>query len=318
MRDIFSEGLLYLDLLELYGSTYSVAEICGVAQSNVFRGATACAKLLSLDLVKDKKSGLYNIQKNHDVQRDLRRVNQRLRSRESGQLRVLSTFPLSIRLPNKSLPLLMDLPPVDVPLHERMNLIHSGVIDLLIVSNNEFSASLPWSPPTSRQDLFTPCHGSVASLIGTEPFVFLVSPHHHLAKLQRPLQLTDLLGHVFTLFTASNCSSWQRNLVQSVLSSDCPIAVDDLSSDTHFEFACYLDKVFESNDTSLTVFPNSFYQSLSFDEFSPNLLRLPTEFESSSAMVAIASPSLVREPLFKELMKALRDSYRSLEASYTK
>ena len=64
MRDIFSEGLLYLDLLEIYGSTYTVAEICGISQSNVFRGPNARANLLTLVLIKDKQNGFYCLQPN--------------------------------------------------------------------------------------------------------------------------------------------------------------------------------------------------------------------------------------------------------------
>ena len=94
MRDIFSEGLLYLDLLEIYGSTYAVAEVCGIAQSNVFRGANACAKLLNLGLAKDKQRGAYKVGRNLDVQRDLRRLNQKMRAREHGLLRLVGAEPL--------------------------------------------------------------------------------------------------------------------------------------------------------------------------------------------------------------------------------
>ena len=45
MRDIFSEDSTYLDLLELYGSTYTVADICGVSQSNVLEEPNACAEV---------------------------------------------------------------------------------------------------------------------------------------------------------------------------------------------------------------------------------------------------------------------------------
>ena len=114
VRDIFSEGLLYLDLLELYGSTYTVADICGISQSNVFRGANACAKLLRLDLTKDKQAGTYTVHRNQDVQRDLRKVNQRLRGRENGQLRLLTSTVLPTSLSRETRNLILSLPALSI------------------------------------------------------------------------------------------------------------------------------------------------------------------------------------------------------------
>ena len=163
MRDIFSEGLLYLDLLELYGSTYAVADICEISQSNVFRGANACAKRLRLDLTKDKKAGTYSIQRNHDVQRDLRKVNQRLRARENGQVRLLTSTALPSSFSREALPLVMSLPALSIDISEQLELLRAGIVDLLICGRHELPADASWEPSPARPDLFTPCDGLVAS-----------------------------------------------------------------------------------------------------------------------------------------------------------
>lgn len=156
MRDIFSEGLLYLDLLELYGSSYAVAELCGVAQSNVFRGANACAKLLNLGLSKDRRSGTYSVSRNQDVQRDLRRLNQRLRARENGQLRAVAPDHWLPALTGREAGLLRPLPVRwDNPLASLEHL-EQGLLDLVVLPSWCLQSQIPWPPRARRVDLFVP------------------------------------------------------------------------------------------------------------------------------------------------------------------
>lgn len=156
MRDIFSEGLLYLDLLELYGSSYAVAELCGVAQSNVFRGANACAKLLNLGLSKDRRSGTYSVSRNQDVQRDLRRLNQRLRARENGQLRAVAPDHWLPVLSGRDAGLLRSLPIRWGNPLESLESLEQGLLDLVVLPSWQLQAHIPWPPRARRVDLYVP------------------------------------------------------------------------------------------------------------------------------------------------------------------
>lgn len=143
MRDIFSEGLLYLDLLEVYGSSHVVGEICGIAQSNVYRGAQSCAKLLNLGLTKE--GGSYQIERNHDVQKDLRHVAQRLRSREGGLLRLVGEPWIPSAAISVERGLLQVLPKRWIALQRSLDFLAAGVLDLLICRFQDLRGVLPIS-----------------------------------------------------------------------------------------------------------------------------------------------------------------------------
>lgn len=310
MRDIFSEGLLYLDLLELYGNTYTVGDICSVAQSNVFRGATACAKLLSLDLTKNRKTGIYSISKNRDVQLDLRRVNQRLRVRESGQIRVLPSLALSSDLIVKASSLLLSLPPVHLSLEDRFCLLQNYIVDLLFLSFHEFTSSMPWTPPEAKSELFSPCNGLVASVVGQEDFVFLASNSHALSKISRPLVFDDFHDTEVCLLPDPVVSAWQQSFVTSYLPSTAYCFAFDLPNDFSKNVSSLFEHYFNCQRPFLTIIPSSFYNMHCLDNSLFHSLRLPTRFKPPRlTTVVVAMPSLVREPLFQQLMKAFRDSY---------
>ena len=144
MRDIFSEGLLYLDLLEIYGSSHVVGEVCGIAQSNVYRGAQSCAKLLNLGLHKD--GGSYRIDRNHDVQHDLRQVSQRLRAREGGLLRLVGEPWIPWESVGSERGLLQLLPKRWLSLQRSLDFLASGALDLLICRFQALRGWLPIAP----------------------------------------------------------------------------------------------------------------------------------------------------------------------------
>lgn len=190
MRDIFSEGLLYLDLLEIYGSTYAVAEICGIAQSNVFRGANACAKLLNLGLSKDKQNGCYRVERNLDVQRDLRKLNQRMRAREHGFLRVvgaeelLSGEQLSLEQAKYHRPLPVRWPDADLSL----DYLERSLLDIIVVRSLQVQKRIHWPPAVRRRDLFVPVDPFAATELSAWPLVLVSSGNN---PSHRELSITD-------------------------------------------------------------------------------------------------------------------------------
>ena len=315
MRDIFSEGLLYLDLLELYGSTYAVADICGISQSNVFRGANACAKLLRLDLSKDKQAGRYTIHRNHDVQRDLRKVNQRLRARENGQIRLLTSTALPSSFSKKALPLVMSLPALSLDIAEQLELLRDGVVDLLICGRHELPENVNWEPSLARPDLFTPCSGLVASLIGMEPYAVLASANHPLRNLKKPICLSDFNGLEILLLKQASLKAWQQRFYQACLPSNCSFIhathPDDAGdSEDHPWWQCLM----EQDSTTLMAVPHHYFEQACTTEMSVLSTKLGTKLDPPQIdVVAISAPHLVREPLFRELMEVLRTSYMQLK-----
>ena len=185
MRDIFSEGLLYLDLLELYGSSYAVADLCGVAQSNVFRGASACSKLLNLGLSKDRSKGTYHVERNHDVQRDLRRLNQRLRARENGNLRVLGpefAFPAN---PSRSEAALFRHLPCrwEDPL-QGLDFLEQGLLDFVLLGSSSVASRISWPAGVRRRDLYVPVQPFLVSELCELPVWFLAVSGHAIFNIQ--------------------------------------------------------------------------------------------------------------------------------------
>ena len=312
MRDIFSEGLLYLDLLELYGSTYTVADICGISQSNVFRGANACAKLLRLDLTKDKQAGTYTVHRNQDVQRDLRKVNQRLRGRENGQLRLLTSTVLPTSLSRETRNLILSLPALSINIADQLELLGAGVVDLLICGRHELPADTNWEPSQARVDLFTPCNGLVASMIGQEPYAVLASSKHPLRSLEQPVRWADFKSIEISLSDEPSLLAWQQRFYQACLPSTCSFTHHtSLNWGGDEEAYPWWQNLADQDKNMVTVIPNHhFLQACDAD---PSLLttRLSTKLDPPQIdVVALTTPHLVREPLFRKLMEFLRTAYR--------
>jgi len=316
MRDIFSEGLLYLDLLELYGSTYAVADICEISQSNVFRGANACAKLLRLDLTKDKKAGTYSIQRNHDVQRDLRKVNQRLRARENGQVRLLTSTALPSSFSREALPLVMSLPALSIDISEQLELLRAGIVDLLICGRHELPADASWEPSPARPDLFTPCDGLVASLIGGEPYALLASEDHPLRQSAQPIGWSDLEGLELFLLDDPPLEAWQQRFYQACLPSNCShIHQEDLHEGSDCSDRPWWQNLKDPRSTMLMAVPSHHLHQACLEEPSVAQTRLQTKLDPPQIdVVALSAPHLVREPIFRKLMEVLRSAYTQLNS----
>jgi hypothetical protein len=179
MRDLFSEGLLYLDLLEVYGSSHVVGEVCGIAQSNAYRGARACAKILNLDL--EKRDGVYQAARNLDVQRDLRAVAQRLRAREGGRLRLVAepwAEAGQLRLPSE---LVQPLPKRWLSARHSLALLEQGLLDALLGSRLDLAAALGVTTtlPLSRPQACDP-YGILA--LSEDPVLLYSDPNHPLQR----------------------------------------------------------------------------------------------------------------------------------------
>ncbi|OUU92990.1 MAG: hypothetical protein CBC35_06375 [Planctomycetes bacterium TMED75] len=293
MRDIFSEGLLYLDLLELYGSSYAVAEICGVAQSNVFRGANACSKLLNLGLRKDRSAGTYQIERNQDVQRDLRRLNQRLRARENGQLRLLSTAGLvPSSLPLKQSSLLRELPCSWDDHLLSLDYLEKGLIDLLIVPAAAIRERLPWPAQVRRADLYVPVAPFVASALCPWPRQFFTRADHPLQQLpvdqwdhQFPLLCTETLPELPAL------PPGLRLLPSSAESGTANGALHEAFN--------------QQADVVVCGSPQQIH-SLAVGDEPQSLQPLPSVSPLMDPLLLVSLPHLVPEPLHQELSTLLR------------
>lgn len=297
MRDIFSEGLLYLDLLEIYGSSYAVADLCGVAQSNVFRGASACSKLLNLGLTKDRAAGTYRIERNHDVQRDLRRLNQRLRGRENGQLRAVGPdylFPAV--LPRSQAGLLRQLPiRWDDPL-QSVDFLERGLLDLVAVNAAALSGRISWPPPVRRRDLFVPCDGLMVSELSPLPLV-LWSAADHTPDLE---QLLQQLG-ADQLFATPCLAGLQQQPQLALPAFELLPGTEDLSTTVSAvaqqKQTVYLLSSLHELEPILAVEDGPWH---------PHLLA-PVH---DSELLLLTLSSLIAEPLHQQLVSILRNQAR--------
>lgn len=312
MRDIFSEGLLYLDLLEVYGSTYAVADICGISQSNVFRGANACAKLLRLDLAKNKQTGTYSVHKNHDVQRDLRRVNQRLRGRENGQMRLLASSALPSTVSPTAMPLLMSLPALSIDIADQIEFLRNGIIDLLIIGRHELPLDADWQPSPARSDLFSPaCGGLVASLIGREPYSVLASANHPFRSLDRVISTSDFDSLEISLVEEPSLLAWQTRFSHACLPSTCSHVHYQASAEPTAENQQpWWQSLIDDSGSTLLVVPDFYLQRACGPDPSVLSMRMAAKIDPPLIdVVAVSVPHLVREPLFRDLIQVLRDAY---------
>ena len=285
MRDIFSEGLLYLDLLEIYGSSYSVAELCGVAQSNVFRGANACSKLLNLGLKKDRAAGRYEIVRNQDVQRDLRRLNQRLRARENGQLRVVGpAVAMPDQLPIKQSSLLRVLPDRWADQCTSLSYLERGLLDLVIMPSWQLPEGIPWPQRARRADLFLPAQPCVFTELAPWPLILLAPPGAVSSSDPRPL-LTN------------------QRLIPSIL-EQLPIAADPPLLIHGQE---QLVEAFSDHPSACLLTTPAEAQHLLGSEGTPILELVAWEdAPRHPSLLLFTLPKLVTEPLHQELTSLLR------------
>ena len=179
MRSPFFEGLLYLDLLEIYGSSRLVGELCHLSQSNVYRGAMGLAE--SLDLAFEKRCGRYGCRRNGDVVARLREAARLLRARGGQALRFLADY----RTPTLRQPLadgLWALPQIWLGPRYSLQCLDAGLLDLLLIRSAELSCLLGFAPASLRvgQWLFTPSYALLP--LNTESVQLYVSGDHPLRR----------------------------------------------------------------------------------------------------------------------------------------
>ena len=300
MRDFFAEGLLYLDLMEVYGSSRLVGEICGIAQSNAYRGAQACAKLLKLELVK--RGGSYVAEKNLDVQRDLRIVAQRLRARETGLLRLITdpVVPMDQR-PKELEGLTYPLPKHWLSANKTLHLINSGLIDIVIGRWLDLSAAL-------KLDSFIQASQPIGSnqygLLGFRPFSIelYTAPEHPLRKQGAPNHALQGFPspalHVDTdsrlKETYQGAGLWSRMLSDRWLE---PGAWESLAAD------------------GTMVIPSSRFGVAYAQRLNPSLSIAPLAVNTSieDQLLIVFPISLSREPCMKQAVRHLHDWLANLQ-----
>lgn len=296
MRDIFSEGLLYLDLLEIYGSTYAVSEICGIAQSNVFRGANACSKLLNLGLSKDKVNGIYRAEFNLDVQRDLRKLNQKMRARENGFLRVggadrlLSGQELNLEQSRMIRPLPIRWSDAD----QSIDYLERYLFDVLIVRASEVVELLPWPPSVRRTDLFVPFGPLAATELQTLPLILVGASTHRLlsgATVSEACDLEWLVDENISLFKIR--SAFPATKLH-------PIEEHGLTIDNA------LARVADDQGFLLLTELGS-YKTLSQHNLGRTLRPLELNLGINDHLLMITVLSLIQEPVHQSLMRFLRE-----------
>lgn len=296
MRDIFSEGLLYLDLLEIYGSTYAVAEICGIAQSNVFRGANSCAKLLNLGLTKNKQSGSYQVERNLDVQRDLRKLNQRMRAREHGALRIIGAEAL-IADHDITLAQAKSYRSLPVNWHDisvSLDYLERSLLDVLIVRASQFSSHMAWPPPVRRRDLFIPLDPFACTELCSWPLVLAAGPTNPQIKLlsiHKACQLKWIadenlpLEHIRTLYPDTSIYSLQE------IDATKEMALAQVQTDSDFIWLTDLRR----------------FMTLKLQYPCLSLHQLDLDLGIQDYLLAITLIPLIREPMHQLLIRFLRE-----------
>lgn len=291
MRDIFSEGLLYLDLLEIYGSTYAVAEICGIAQSNVFRGANSCAKLLNLGLSKDKQGGSYRIERNHDVQRDLRRLNQKMRARENGQLRLVGA---EVLLQSSSTSLdqarnFQSLPERWSSKEISLEYLEKSLLDVVITRACQVRSRMNWPPSVRRRDLFVPIDSVVATELCEVPLVLLARSSHPLIG---SFSVADFY-QVEWLVDQNLLLEWAQQAFPSV--------------DMHPWQASRASDIASQGDSLLMLTDWHTFSRLKTEDPTLDLQPLNVDLGLKDYLLAISLPALIIEPMHQSLIRHLRD-----------
>jgi hypothetical protein len=296
MRDIFSEGLLYLDLLEIYGSTYAVAEICGIAQSNVFRGANACSKLLNLGLAKDRQSGRYRVEHNLDVQRDLRKLNQRMRARENGRLRVVgaevlvSNNPIALEqartyqlLPNRWRDDTLSL-----------EYLERSLLDVVLVKASQVASRLSWPPPVRRTDLFVPVGQFAITELTDWPLLLAASSDHPLVQAPSLRQACALEWFVDADIPLDLVRESYPSVSLNSLSADAP--TDEL-----------IPPQLPSDGRWLWLTDQRRFAERCLQDPSGSLYALQLDIGLVDHLLAITLLPLIREPMHQSLIGFLRE-----------
>jgi hypothetical protein len=295
MRDIFSEGLLYLDLLEIYGSTYTVAEICGIAQSNVFRGANACAKLLNLGLSKDKQNGCYRVERNLDVQRDLRKLNQRMRAREHGFLRVvgaeqlLSGEDLSVEQAKSHRSLPVRWPDANLSL----DYLERSLLDIVVVRSLQVEKRFHWPPAVRRRDLFVPVDPFAATELSAWPLILLASRNH---TSHKELSLLDSCALEWLVDPSIPLEPVRAAYPSVVLHSIEDQGCTEAMARTQMQ----------SNPRLLWLTDLSRFKTLNQQGSTCDWLPLDLDLGLTDHLLAITLLPLIREPMHQSLIQLLR------------
>jgi hypothetical protein len=134
MRSPSLEALLYIDLLEAYGNSRFVGQLCYLSQSNVYRSAMALSAELGLDL--QKRDGIYRCNCNQDVLANLREASRLLRARGIAPLRFLGDY-RSPLLRNADSDALWMLPQTWIGQRRSLQLLDAGVLDVLLQRSAE-------------------------------------------------------------------------------------------------------------------------------------------------------------------------------------
>jgi len=183
MRSTFFEGLIYLDLLEIYGSSRLVGELCFLSQSNVYRAAMSLSADLDLDF--GKHLGCYTSRRNSDVLSRLRAAARLLRARGTQPLRFLGDY-RSMVLREPRLEGLWFLPQTWLGPRKSLQALDAGVLDLLVMRSNELTAllALRGGPLAVGQWTYTPTYALLP--LNTESVQLYVNQDHPLARASAP------------------------------------------------------------------------------------------------------------------------------------
>lgn len=295
MRDIFSEGLLYLDLLEIYGSSYFVADLCSVAQSNVFRGAQSCSKLLNLDFKKDRELGEYKIHRNHDVQRDLRKLNQKLRARENGQLRIVSHLKSSFNFSSREIDGLSISLPCEWEDHEKsLRYLEQGIIDIVLLSSMNASKYFNWPPPVRRTDLFVPVAPYIVAEVTSLPLCLFMLKGNNSAE---QINQSNFLSYEWLLSPSIDIDFMRLKFLDAKLTLLTPPIYSSgnflslmLANEKLLLLASSIDSDMFAYDTVIAFDLQKINNNLSFHEH----------------ILLVSMPSLLREPLHQRLVDLIK------------
>lgn len=183
MRSSFFEGLLYLDLLEIYGSSRLAGELCFLSQSNVYRAAMSFSAGLELDF--GKHLGCYAARRNCDVLSRLRAAARLLRARGAQPLRFLGDY-RSMVLREPRLEGLWLLPQTWLGPRQSLQALDAGVLDLLVLRSSELTdlLALQGLPLAVGQWTYTPTYALLP--LNTELVQLYVKQDHPLARVAAP------------------------------------------------------------------------------------------------------------------------------------
>ena len=303
MRDIFSEGLLYLDLLEVYGSSHVVGEICGISQSNVYRGAQSCAKILNLGL--QKEGGTYRVERNLDVQLDLRRVAQRMRAREAGSLRFVGDSWLPRVQLEADRSLFHILPKRWLSLQRSIDFLANGVLDLVICRFQDLRGWLPLSaePLPLNRPLSSQHLGLFA--LTTDPIQLFVRDGH-------PLLVRENI-------TASDLSQFSSPALNSKLVPGLAACFEPLGLwNNRLNVRFLSDGLWEQQALiSDQIVPSTLRSIALAKQHNPKLeLRaLPFETGLKEQDVLLVPMDLVKEPLLQKSVRQILSVYAKLQVN---